>query len=192
MFEWFFHLKNISPIFWAQRQVRGWDGGSPFTIWRALDTNYILEYWRGKSALNWIWWKSNNKANKTIKLYIHLEGKLGVMGTFFCFRFPNHCQSQDLLSTGPISCWAILLSSDCFLFKWKSKNWPSLRLFCCMSKENSLVNYMKEYAVLMYIKYFGDWTWQIKKRAGKMGGAKCMGQLNCAIDSHSTGMWAPQ
>ena len=25
-----------------------------------------------------------------------------------------------------------------------------------------------------------------------MGGAKCMGQLNCAIDSHSTGMWAPQ
>ena len=25
-----------------------------------------------------------------------------------------------------------------------------------------------------------------------MGGAKCMGRLNCAINSHSTGMWAPQ
>ena len=84
MFEWFFHLKNISPIFWAQRQVCGWDGGSPFTIWRALDTNYILEYWRGKSALNWIWWKSNNKANKTIKLYHYsFRGQIGSDGNLF-------------------------------------------------------------------------------------------------------------
>ena len=50
--------KYLPNILNTKRKISWWEGrGSLFNIWRVLDTNYILQYWRRKFTLNWLQWK---------------------------------------------------------------------------------------------------------------------------------------